>query len=516
MAGSRIKGITVEIGGDTTKLQTALKGVNAEIKNTQSQLKDVEKLLKLDPGNTELLAQKQKLLSSAVSETKEKLATLKTAAEQANQSATAVQKIATAGENLKSAGDKVSSAGEKLLPASAAVTALGVAAVKSASEAADAMNYMAMAGWKTSDMLDGIEGIMNLAAASGEDLATTSDIVTDALTAFGLTAKDSGHFADILAAASSNANTNVSMMGETFKYCAPIAGALGFSAEDTAEAIGLMANAGIKSSQAGTSLRTIMNNLTGEVKLSGKSIGDVTIATTNADGSMRSLTAILADCRSAFGQLSDSEKASNAEALVAKNAMSGFLALMNSAPGDISKLEGAIKNCDGTSEKMAETMQDNLSGQLTILKSQLQELAISFADLMMPAIRSLVSALQGLVDFLNKLPKPVKQIILVVALLVAALGPVLIFVGKIMSAVGSIMTMAPKIAGAVNTVTGAIKGIGAATSGISAVLKVFSGIGLVIGGAVTAVHFAQIVICGECGEMFRRIHWNNRGCKSIV
>ena len=278
MAGSRIKGITVEIGGDTTKLQSALKGVNSEIKNTQSQLKDVKKLLKLDPGNTELLAQKQKLLSSAVSETKEKLATLKTAAEQAlangdiskeqydalqreiieteedlkkletqaNQSATALQMIATAGENLKSAGDKVSSAGKKLLPASAAVTALGVAAVKtasdfdssmsqvaavsgatgedfdklrtnsremgaktkfSASETADAMNYMAMAGWKTSDMLDGIEGIMNLAAASGEDLATTSDIVTDALTAFGLTAKDSGHFADILAAASSNANT---------------------------------------------------------------------------------------------------------------------------------------------------------------------------------------------------------------------------------------------------------------------------------------------------------------------
>ena len=158
MAGSRIKGITVEIGGDTTKLQTALKCVNSGIKNTQSQLKDVEKLLKLDPGNTELLAQKQKLLSSAVSETKEKLATLKTAAEQANQSA-------TAGENLKSAGDKVSSIGEELLPASAAVTALGVAAVKTASESADAMNYMTMAGWKTSDMLDGIEGIMTIAGA---------------------------------------------------------------------------------------------------------------------------------------------------------------------------------------------------------------------------------------------------------------------------------------------------------------------------------------------------------------
>ena len=218
--------------------------------------------------------------------------------------------------------------GKKFLPVTAAVTGLGAAAVKtaadfdsemskvsaisgatgddfdqlrakaremgaktkfSASEAASAMEYMAMAGWKTGDMLNGIEGIMNLAAASGEDLATTSDIVTDALTAFGLSAADSGHFADILAAASSNANTNVSMMGETFKYCAPIAGALGFSAEDTAEAIGLMANSGIKASQAGTSLRTIMNNLSGEVTFVGKNIGEVTIATSNADGSMRSL-----------------------------------------------------------------------------------------------------------------------------------------------------------------------------------------------------------------------------------
>ncbi|MBQ8622226.1 MAG: phage tail tape measure protein, partial [Oscillospiraceae bacterium] len=389
MAG-RIKGITVEIGGDTSKLSDALKGVNKEIKNTQSQLKDVEKLLKLDPGNTELLAQKHRLLGDAVKETKQKLETLKTAAEQANdalargeisqeqydalqreiaeteaalerleeqagQSATALQKIAATGEDMKKLGGKITDAGEAIMPASAAVTALGVAAVKtaadfdtamsqvaavsgatgedlealrdkaremgsktkfSASEAAEAMNYMAMAGWKTGDMLSGIEGIMNLAAASGESLATTSDIVTDALTAFGLTAADSGHFADVLAAASSNANTNVSMMGETFKYAAPIAGALGFSVEDTAEAIGLMANAGIKSTQAGTSLRTIMTNLSGEVKICGASIGEVTIATTNADGSMRELSDILADCRTAFNGLSESEQAAAAEALV--------------------------------------------------------------------------------------------------------------------------------------------------------------------------------------------------------
>lgn len=215
-----------------------------------------------------------------------------------------------------------------------------------------------MAGWKTSDMLNGIEGVMNLAAASGEDLATTSDIVTDALTAFGLSAADSGHFADILAAASSNANTNVSMMGEAFKYCAPIAGALGFSAEDTAEAIGLMANSGIKAFQAGTSLRSIMNNLAGEVAFVGENIGEVTIATSNADGSMRSLNDILADCRVAFSGLSESEKAANAEALVGKNAMSGFLALMNASQSDIDKLSGAIENCDGASESMAETMEE--------------------------------------------------------------------------------------------------------------------------------------------------------------
>ena len=390
--------------------------------------------------------------------------------------------------------------GQKLLPVTGVVTGLGTAAVKtaadfdsamskvaavsgatgsdfdslrdkaremgaktkfSATEAADAMNYMAMAGWKTEDMLSGIEGVMYLAAASGEDLATTSDIVTDALTAFGLTAADSGHFADVLAAASSNANTNVSMMGETFKYCAPVAGALGFSVEDTAEAIGLMGNAGIKASQAGTSMRSIMTNLTGDVKLSGAAIGDVTIATTNADGSMRSLSAILADCRGAFAGMTEAEKANNAEALVGKNAMSGFLALMNAASEDIEKVSGAVNNCKDAAKNMADTMQDNLEGQLTILKSQLQELAISFGDLLMPAVRSIVSGLQGMVDVLNAMPDGVKRVIMIVALLAAALGPVLIIIGKTLSAIGTIMTWAPKLAGAISAVKGAFAALNA-------------------------------------------------------
>ena len=565
MAANRIKGITIEIGGDTTKLQTALKGVNTQVKSTQQQLKDVEKLLKLDPGNTELLAQKHRLLGEAVAATKEKLETLKTAAEQANtalangdiskeqydalqreiietekdlealekqanESATALQSIGAKGEKLKTVGDNISNVGTKLLPVTAGVTALGTAAVKtaadfdsamskvaavsgatgedfdklkakaremgsktkfSASEAAEAMNYMAMAGWKTEDMLSGIEGVMNLAAASGEDLATTSDIVTDALTAFGLSAQDSGHFADILAAASSNANTNVSMMGETFKYCAPIAGALGFSAEDTAEAIGLMANAGIKGSQAGTALRTIMNNLSGDVKICGSSIGEVTIATTNADGSMRDLSDILADCRTAFSGLSESEKAAAAESLVGKNAMSGFLALMNAGEGDINKLSSAIENCDGCAAGMAETMNNNLEGQLTILKSQLQELAISFGEMLMPAIRTIVGWIQKLVDWLNSMDEGTRKVIITVALVAAALGPVLIVVGKIISAIGTIMTIIPKLAGVIN----AAKGVFAAFNAVCAANPY-----VLIIAAIVALVAAFIYLWNNCEE----------------
>lgn len=573
---NRIKGITVEIGGDTTGLDKALKSVNTSIKSTQSALKDVNRLLKLDPSNTELLSQKQRLLKDAIAATKEKLDSLKVAQEQAKQQLengelgqdkydalqreiveteeelrrlqqeaattnTALSKIDVAGQKMKTVGNSIAGAGKKMMGVTTVIGGVGVAAVKtaadfdsamsqvaavsgatgkdfdalrnkaremgaktkfSATEAAEAMNYMAMAGWKTEDMLDGIEGVMNLAAASGEDLAATSDIVTDALTAFGLSAKDSGHFADILAAASSNANTNVSMMGETFKYCAPIAGALGFSAEDTAEAIGLMANAGIKSSQAGTALRTIMNNLAGDVKISGKAIGDVTIATTNADSSMRDLSDILADCRSAFGNLTESEKAQAAESLVGKNAMSGFLALMNAGEDDIAKLSSAIDNCDGSAEKMAMTMQDNLAGQLTILKSQLQELAISFGDILMPAIRSIVSKLQGFVDKLNGMDEGTKRTIVTIALLVASIGPLLVIIGTAISKIGVAMQGVVKLANGISKLkvsvqggTGVLGKLGAALGGISApVLAVV---------AVIAVLVAAFIHLWKTNEGFR-------------
>ena len=541
---NRIKGITVEIGGDTTKLSKALEGVNKDIKGTQTQLKDVQKLLKLDPTNTELLSQKHKLLADAGSATKEKLEVLKTAAEQANtalangeisqqqydalqreiietenelkrltteanNSHTALEKMGVLGETLQSAGDKISGVGQKLLPVTAGVTALGTIAVKtgadfdsamskvaavsgatgsemdalrekaremgsktkfSASEAAEAMNYMAMAGWKTNDMLSGIEGIMNLAAASGEDLASTSDIVTDALTAFGLSASDSGHFADILAAASSNANTNVSMMGETFKYAAPVLGSLGYSAEDSAIAIGLMANAGIKSSQAGTALRSAITNLAKPTDTVASAMEQYGISLTDSSGKMYSLRELMEQLRQKLGGLSEAEQAQAAASLFGKEAMSGMLAIINGSPADFEKLSNAIDTCsdtvdgyNGTTEKMAAVMQDNLAGQVTILKSQLEELAISFSDILMPTIRSVVSRIQELVDKLNQLDPQTKETIAKIALVAAALGPMLVVLGKTISSVGTVFSAVSKLPALFSAVQ---SGIGAITGAL--------------------------------------------------
>ncbi len=291
------------------------------------------------------------------------------------------------GDELKSLTDKAKEMGAKTK--------------FSASESADAFSYMAMAGWKTTDMLNGIEGIMNLAAASGEDLATTSDIVTDALTAFKLTAADSGHFADVLATASSNANTNVSLMGETFKYVAPVAGALGFSAEDCAVAIGLMANSGIKASQAGTSLRSIITRMakpTTEVQSAMDALG---LSLTKSDGSMKSLNEIMLDMREGFANLTQDQQAQMAASLGGQEAMSGLLAIVNASDDDFNKLTESIANCDGATAEMADTMSDNLPEQITILKSGLEGLGISLYEEMQAPLKDVVKEAQTMIQELQ-------------------------------------------------------------------------------------------------------------------
>ena len=324
--------------------------------------------------------------------------------------ATAVVGIGTAaiktGANFESSMSNVAAisgaTGDELKSLTDKAKEMGAKTKFSASESADAFSYMAMAGWKTADMLDGIEGIMNLAAASGEDLATTSDIVTDALTAFGLSASDSTHFADILAKASSNANTNVGMMGETFKYVAPVAGALGFSAEDCATAIGLMANSGIKASQAGTSLRSIFTRMAKPTKEVQGAMDALRISLTKSDGSMKSLNEIMVDLRKGFSGLTQDQKAQMAAALGGQEAMSGLLAIVNASDDDFNKLSDSIANCDGAAADMAETMNDNLSGQITILKSGLEGLAISLYEEMQTPLKDIVKEAQTMVQGLQE------------------------------------------------------------------------------------------------------------------
>ena len=274
---------------------------------------------------------------------------------------------------------------------------MGASTKFTAAESAEALEYMAMAGWKTEDMLSGISGIMDLAAASGEDLGTTSDIVTDALTAFGLTAADSGHFADVLAAASSNANTNVSMMGETFKYVAPVAGTLNYSIEDMAEAIGLMANSGIKSSQAGTALRSIITRLSTDAGSSSKSLGalgtlveKLGVEFYDTNGKARDFGDVIAETREAWQGLTDEEQTTYGKKIAGEEAIASWLSLMNAAPADVEKLSAAIKNCDGAASDMSSTMQDNLQGDFVLLDSAVDGMKISLADELEPEMRDIV------------------------------------------------------------------------------------------------------------------------------
>lgn len=403
-----IRGINIVIGTDTTGLSKALKDVNENARNISSELRQVERLLKFDPKNTELLAQKQKLLSEQVENTREKLDRLRSVQEQVNEqfrkgditegqyrafqreliktenqlkhfesqlkssisvSERFAKRMQEAGETLKTAGKKMADIGKNLsMKVTAPIVAMGAAITKvgmdfeaamsevaaisgatgeeiglltekakemgattkfSASESAEALKYMAMAGWDTQQMLDGISGVMALAAASGENLGKVSDIVTDAITAFGMEAAQAGELADILAAASANANTNVSMLGEAFKYVAPVFGAFGYSAEDAALALGLMANAGIKSSQAGTTLRSALTRLSKPTGEAAELIQKLGIQLTDAQGNMLSFESVMQQLRTAFQNLTTEQQAQYAATIFGQQSMSGMLAIIN-------------------------------------------------------------------------------------------------------------------------------------------------------------------------------------------
>ena len=277
--------------------------------------------------------------------------------------------------------------GEELDALTEKAKEMGAKTKFSATESAEAFNYMAMAGWKTEDMINGIEGVMSLAAASGADLATTSDIVTDALTAMGYSAGDAGRLADVMAAASSNANTNVEMMGATFQYAAPIVGALGYSMEDTAVQIGLMANAGIKGQKAGTALRSILSRLSAPPKECAEAMDNLGISMTDAEGNMKSLDEVMNDLRNRFANMNETQQTAYAKAIAGQEAMSGLLAIVNSAPADYQKLTKAVQESEGAAASMANTMNDTVEGQLTLLKSQIEGIQIQIYENLVPSLK---------------------------------------------------------------------------------------------------------------------------------
>lgn len=604
MAG-RIAGITIEIGGDTKKLQTALKGVDSSLRNTQNGLKDVDKLLKFNPTNTTLLTQKQELLAKKVTDTKDRLNTLKSSMDQLKNSdgfdensdeaqrlqreiiateqelknaqkemnnfgSVGAQQLAAVGEKMKEVGGQMTEVGKSMTQkVTAPIVGLGAAAVKvtadfdssmsqvkaisgatgdefeqlrskaremgettkfSASESADAMYYMALAGWDTEEMLNGVSGVMALAAAGGSDLATTSDIVTDNLTAFGMAADEASHFADVMTTTMTRSNTTTEMLGESFKYVAPVAGAMGYSVEDVNLALGLMANSGIKASSAGTSLRNIMQrmaNPTDDVAFAMEKLG---ISLDDGQGNMLSFREVMDQMRSGFGDLMISqeefqstlaaldsalengemsesqyneqlealttsafgaegaEKARYASILGGTRAMAGMLAITSASQEDYESLANSINNASqemalladgsvvplsealasgqevietykGSAEAVAGVMQDNLGGQMTILKSQLQEVAISIGDILMPVIQDIVAKIQEWVDKFNGLDQGQKEMIVKIALIAAAIGPLLVVIGTLISSIGTILTLVPLFAGPIGAIIMLITGL---------------------------------------------------------
>lgn len=314
-----------------------------------------------------------------------------------------------------------------------------------ARESASAFKYMAMAGWEAQEMLDGLDGILNATTASGEDLALVADIITDALTAFGMSAAQSTELADLLANTAMSANTNIGMLGESFKYVAPIFGSLSYSAEDAALALGLMANAGIKSSQAGTTLRAAVNNLVNPTGEAVEVMNQLGIKTTDAQGKMLPFKDLLDNLRETFAGLTEEQQAQYAATLFGQQAMSGMLAIINASDEDYQKLTEATKNYAGAAEEAADTMSNTLQGRLKELKVQLEELALMYFEIIEPVLVKTIELATKVAEGLQKMPEPLKEVTVILATLAAVAGPLLIYVGKIITAVTKIGPLLAKI-----------------------------------------------------------------------
>ena len=343
---------------------------------------------------------------------------------------------------------------------------LGATTKFTAKESADAMGYMAMAGWDATDMLQGMDGVLQLAAASGEDLAMVSDIVTDSLSAFGLTAKDTAHFSNVLAAAATNSNTNVAIMGETFKMSASVAGALGYSIEDVAVAMGLMANSGVKGSIAGTALRNTFNGLLEGVTLTGAAFGEYEYSAIKADGTMKDFGSTIDELRGYFDQMTEAERVNNAQAIAGQRGYNGLLAILNATDADYASLTNSINNCTGAAQRMANVKLDNMNGQLTLMRSAWDALKTTIGEQFIPEMRTLyevgTDVFSGIDKFVQDNPGVVKGIAAAALVIGGVTAAVTAYTAAVKIAAaatalvpgaGQIMAITAAVAGVVGVVT---------------------------------------------------------------
>lgn len=347
---------------------------------------------------------------------------------------------------------------------------LGATTKFTAQEAGDAMGYMAMAGWDANDMLQGMDGVLQLAAASGEDLAMVSDIVTDSLSAFGLTAKDTAHFSDVLAAAATNSNTNVAIMGETFKMSASVAGALGYSIEDVAVAMGLMANSGVKGSIAGTALRNTFNGLLEGVTLTGAAFGEYEYCAVKADGTMKDFGATIDELRGYFEQMTEAERVANAQAIAGQRGYNGLLAILNATDADYVSLTNSINNCTGAAQRMADVKLDNLNGQLTLMDSAWDALRVTIGEQFNPELRELAEIGTDVLGWANGFVQEHPALVKGVMATAGAFGGIALAITGVTAAMKLASVASGIFAGTMGVALGPVAAVTAAVAGVVGVV----------------------------------------------
>lgn len=549
MASNRIKGITIELEGDTRKLTTALRAVDSQLSKTQTALKDIDKLLKFSPGNSDLLTQKQKQLRTAIEETKNKLKQLKEAQkgvaegsdewdaiqreivdtenklkslekEYRNFGSVSAQQIAAVGEKMKTVGDKMANVGRTLTThVTAPLAAAGAVGVKKFAEvdktmqlvnstmgntseqaklidsamkqaaanstfgmndAATATLNFARAGLTAEEAASALAPAMNLAAGEGGELEIVSAGLVGTINGFGDSFSNASTYADVFANACNNSALDVNGLSEAMSVAAPIFSAAGYSVKDASLYMGVMANAGIEASVAANALKTGMARLVSPSKEASDWMKKLGIEVTNSDGSMKDSVTVQKELHDAFAGLSESEQIAAASAIFGKNQMSNWLALINTAPGDVAKLSSAL-NEEGTSSKMAGDMMTGFGGSLEKLKSSIDVAATSLGQALAPTISKVADGIQKAVDWFNSLDESQQQLIAKVGLVVASVGPLLLVGGKLLIGIGQLMTFAPQIASFGGIVA---KGFGIAKTAVAGLS--FNPVVLGIGAAIVA------------------------------